>query len=96
MFPCSGSRSTGKRERCYRRGELGRRVSAHEGTAPNSNRLAVVGAYLVSIRLRGARSQRSLNKQIRGASRTRANSGATEGVLDVVPSDDLRGHRLRW
>ena len=56
----------------------------------------MVGAYHISVQLRGARNQRSLNKQIRGASRTRANSGATEGVLDVVPSDDLRGHRLRW
>ncbi len=43
--------------------------------------MAVANANRVSIQLRGARSQRNLNKQIRGVSRTRAPSGATEGVL---------------
>ena len=41
----------------------------------------MVGAYHVSIQLRGARSQRSLIKQIRGASRTRAPSAQPKGSL---------------
>jgi hypothetical protein len=57
--------TTGDRQRC----------APPEGTVPNSHSAFVAAAYRVSIQLRGARSQRNLNMQIRGVSRMRAPSG---------------------
>ena len=72
--------------------QVARRVSYRRSPA------VVAVACRASIQLRGARSQRNLNKQIRGVSRMRAPSGATGELRDklyVVRTYDLRSHRLR-